>query len=273
MSAVCPKCGTIGEEGALFCIKCGTRLDGGQNAQPQNTGSQSIDPQYRYYPNFPQQEQPSKKKTGLTIGIVIGAVILFFVLLGSFMIFVLPDLIANPDNYSRPTESHPEGYHTHADYSKISWSELPYGDEDVMKDFSYTDGWKTMTGSAKRIYDFESIVGFWKAVMITEPEKISGTGASYDYFNVEIYGMADDANMIFNWDRRVDVSTGKTETLRGAGTKYSGTFKNGAISAENGNIAELTSFWTDGDKQYAVGKFTWSNGEIGYIGLVRGKTE
>ena len=272
----CPNCGSQNEEGSMFCIECGARLDGqsgAPNAQaPTQSFYQGDNQQYQYYPNYSQYASQSKPKTGKIIGITIGIIVLFFVLLGAFLIFVMPKLIVD-ENYKPPVESHPEGYHEHTDYSDIDRSTLPYGDENIMKDFSYTDGWKNMSSSAKRMTDFESTLGFWKAVMITDPENESEEGTSYDYFNVEISGLPDDTFVIFNWNRRVIESTGEEMDLKASAGGLTGTFKNGSINAENGNMVELTDFWSDGNKEYAVGKFTWTNNSVGYIGLIREKGE
>lgn len=188
------------------------------------------------------------------------------------MIFVLPDLIVDR-NYQPPTETYPEGFQPPADYYTLDLSTLAYGDENTMKDFSYTDGWKTMSPSARRMTDFASVLGFWKAVMITDPGNESTEGTSYDYFNVEIYGMEEDARVVVNWNRRVIEKTGEEEDLIGGRGGLSGTFQNGSVTAQNGNRIEITDFWSDGDKEYAVGRFTWTNGTVGTVGLVRDRGE
>ena len=275
MSNFCPNCGNQIEEGSVFCINCGAKLDAQQNSQtdtPSQSYYQPDNQQYQYFPNYPQYIPQAKLKTGKIIGITVGIIVLFFVLLGAFLIFIMPKMIVN-ENYKPPVESHQEGYNEHTDYYDIDWSSLQYGDENIMKDFSCTDGWKNMSSSAKRMTDFEGVLGFWKAVMITDPENESEEGTSYDYFNVEIYGLPDDASVIFNWNRRVIKSTGEKMDLKASAGGFTGTFKSGSIEAENGNKVELTDFWSDGNKEYAVGKFTWTNNSVGYIGLVRDKGE
>ena len=276
MSKLCPNCKYQNEDSASFCQNCGTKLDGGQQAAATANQSQkqAVDPNdpYRYYPGYTPPQPASKKQTLRTVGIIAGVVVLLFVLFGAFMIFVLPDLIVDR-NYQPPTETYPEGFQPPADYYTLDMSTLAYGDENTMKDFSYTDGWKTMSPSAKRITDFASVLGFWKAVMITDPENESAEGTSYDYFNVEIYGMEEDARVVVNWNRRVIEKTGEEEDLIGGRGGLNGTFQNGSVTAENGNRIEITDFWSDGDKEYAVGRFTWTDGTIGTVGLVRDRGE
>ena len=276
MSKLCPNCKYQNEDSASFCLNCGTKLDGVQQAaapanQSQKQANDPNDP-YRYYPGYTPPQPVTKKQTIRTVAIIIGAIVLFFVLLGAFLIFVMPNLIVDR-NYKPPTETYPEGFQPPADYFTLDVSTLDYGDENTMKDFSYTDGWKTMSPSAKRMTDFASVLGFWKAVMITDPANESAEGTSYDYFNVEIYGMEEDARVIVNWNRRVTEKTGEEEDLLGGRGGLDGTFQNGSLTAQNGNRIEITDFWSDGDTEYSVGRFTWTDGTIGTIGLVRDRGE
>ena len=270
MSKFCPNCGNQIEEGAVFCMNCGTRIDSAPAQAPVQSNQQAYNPNdpYRYYPGYQPPQPTSKKTIAKVIGIIVGIFALIFILLLVFVVFIMPNMIVDR-NYQRPTETYAEGYAPPADYYELDLSTLEYGDENTMKDFSYTDGWKTMSSSAQRMTDYESVLGFWKAVMITDPENETEEGTSYDYFNVEIYGMAEDAGVIINWNRRVIEKTGEEPEVRGGRAGLTGTFKNGSLTAENSNIIEITDFWSDGNQEYAVGKFTWTNGSIGYLGLVR----
>lgn len=276
MSKLCPNCGYQNEESAKFCLSCGARLDctaSEPTAMPVDRQTQQefqTDDPYRYYPGYQPPQPTSKKTIAKVIGIVIGVFVLIFILLTVFVVFIMPNMIVDK-NYQRPTESYPEGYHPHADYYDLDLSTLDYGDENTMKDFSYTDGWITMSSSAQRVTGFESTLGFWKAVMITDPENKTEEGTSYDYFNVEISGMAEDTYIVVNWNRRVIEKTGEEQDIKGGRAGLSGKFTNGSVTAENGNKIEMTDFWTDGNTDYAVGKFTWLNGSTGYIGLIRQK--
>ncbi len=272
MSKFCPNCGYQNEESAKFCLSCGAKLDSAASepADQQKQQEFRTDDPYRYFPGYQPPQPTSKKTIAKVIGIVIGVFVLIFALLVVFFVFIMPNMIVDK-NYQRPTESYPEGYHPHVDYYDLDLSTLDYGDENIMKDFSYTDGWKTMSSSASRITDFESTLGFWKAVMITDPENETEEGTSYDYFNVEISGMADDTYVVVNWNRRVFEKTGEEQDVKGGRAGFSGTFKNGSVTVESGNSIVLTDFWTDTNTEYAVGKFTWLNGSTGYIGLTRQK--
>ena len=275
MSKFCPNCGYQNEDSAKFCMSCGTKLDNAPAPVQPNQQANPNDP-YRYYPGYQPTgapAQPTSKKTiAKVIGIIVGIFALIFILLVVFFVFIMPNMIVDR-NYQRPTETYAEGYAPPADYYELDLSTLEYGDENTMKDFSCTDGWTTLSSSAQRMTDYESVLGFWKAVMITDPENETEEGTSYDYFNVEIYGMAEDAGVIINWNRRVIKKTGEEPEVRGGRAGLTGTFKNGSLTAENSNIIEITDFWSDGNQEYAVGKFTWTNGSTGYLGLVREKEE
>jgi hypothetical protein len=85
--------------------------------------------------------------------------------------------------------------------------------------------------------------------------------------------MEEDARVVVNWNRRVIEKTGEEEDLIGSRGGFDGTFRNGSLTAQNGNRIEITDFRSDGDKEYAVGQFTWTDGTIGTIGLVRDRGE
>ena len=264
MAKRCPNCNYLNDESAVYCTECGKKIEAGQQADQR--AHNPNDPLLQY----PDSTPVSQKKSISPVIIVLGSVLLFFLLLGTFMGFILPNLIVD-NNYQPPTETYPEGFHPPTDYFTLDASTLDYADESTMKDFSFADGWKTMSSSAKRITDFESILGFWKAVMITDPENESEEGTSYDYFSIEIYGMPEDARVTVHWNCRLIEKTGEEQELRGSRAGLEGTFQNGAVFAENANGIEITDFWLDGNKEYAVGRFMWTNGTIGYIGLVRGE--
>lgn len=289
MSKFCPNCGEPIEEGEQFCINCGTRLDTqpkthSENSyvpvppqpariyQPQGSGSQQ--PQQPYPFEQPYQQPPKKGKVILIIGLSIGGVLLGCLAVAVIFFinwFTSPaeeiELTQKPARVEPVTDV--DGKYVPNDYGDIDWSTLEYGDEKTAADFSYTDGWKTMSSSANRVTDFDSVVGFWKAVMITDPESKTSEGKTTDYFNVEIAGSPGDSFVIINWDRRVNAKTGEVQELRGSAIGLSGAFTNGGIKASNGSTIEITDFWKDNGTEYAVGEYLWTDGTKGYFGLVR----
>ena len=259
MAKLCPNCGHQNDDGVKFCINCGARTDGQPDTRHDPSQPQSGYPSYP-----PYSAQPPKKKTGFLIGVI--AAVLFMTSIA--VVVILANSPKKPDKTPEPTYA--EGYYPQADDNSLDPSALEYGDEHIAEKFSYTEGWTEMSPSAKRMTDFSDAVGFWKAVMLSDPENETEDGAFNDYFNVEISGSADDTFVTFNWNRRVTESTGEVLDLK-SNSGYSGTFSNGSITAENNGTVTITDFWSDNGTEYAVGKYTWHDGTAGYIGLIRTK--
>ena len=91
---ICPNCRNIVEDNANFCDKCGTRFTVQNNVQanysqqPNNQANYMQQQQYNYGVNQPQyqpttpQNQPTKKNTGMIIGII-AAVLIVLAIIGS----------------------------------------------------------------------------------------------------------------------------------------------------------------------------------------------
>ncbi len=163
-----------------------------------------------------------------------------------------------------------EEYYPQDDYDTLVPSKLDYADESVAQNFTI-DGWTTSSPSSEtRDTEFSSVVGYWKAVMISDPEGVSEDGKFIDYFNVEIYGSPSNASVTVNWNKRIMEKTGEVQDLLGGRGGHSGSFSDGTISASRDrNSITLTDFWTDGDTQYALGRYTWPDKTEGYVGLIR----
>ena len=167
------------------------------------------------------------------------------------------------------TSSKSSDYHKPDDYMRLEPKNLEYGDEEMLSNFSYKTGWKDLSDSAEKVSDFSSVTGYWKAVMISDPDSEKPDGKFTDLFNVEIAGSSDETSVIFNWGRRLMDKTGEELDLRGTRGGHTGTFTDGAINAKGSNSIELTDFRSDNGINYAVGKYKWSDGTEGYIGLMR----
>lgn len=163
-----------------------------------------------------------------------------------------------------------EEYYPQDDYNTLVPSKLSYADESIAKNFT-VDGWTTSSpSSGTRDTEFSSVVGYWKAVMISDPEGVSEDGKFIDYFNVEIYGSPSNASVTVNWNTRIMEKTGEVQDLLGGRGGHDGKFSNGTISASRDrNSITLTDFWTDGNTQYALGRYTWPDKTEGYVGLIR----
>ncbi len=168
------------------------------------------------------------------------------------------------------SEDSSEEYYPPDDYMTLKADELDYADEAIAQNFS-VDGWNgTSPSSGNRSTEFSSVVGYWKAVMISDPESKTKEGTFIDYFNVEISGSPSKTSVTFNWNDRYYEESGNTENYLSIRAGHEGTFSNGSISASRDDTSiVLTDFWSDGEHQYAIGKYTWPDKAEGYIGLIR----
>lgn len=174
---------------------------------------------------------------------------------------------------SRSENDISDGYHAPDDHMELDPSTLSYADENDLNIFSVKDGWTGLSASAQRITDFDEVCGYWRAVMISDPESEKDDGMFTDLFNAEIAGSTEDVKVVFNWNRRIMSKSGEELNLIATRGGHNGTFSDGTVTAEGSNKIELTDFWTDGNTQYASGSYTWSDGTKGFIGLIREKGE
>ena len=159
-------------------------------------------------------------------------------------------------------------YYQGENYIDLESAALDYADENDAKNFSYQRGWVNLSPSAQKITEYGMLTGYWKAVMISDPEDLKG-GMFTDYFNVEISGAPDAVAVVFNWNRRVTEATGEVEDLKSARGGHEGSFSDGVITADSTNRLQLTDFRSFKGKEYAVGEYLWADGTQGYIGLIR----
>ncbi len=163
-----------------------------------------------------------------------------------------------------------EEYYPPDDRMNLIFSELDFPSEAEAENFT-VDGWKTSSpSSGTRMTNFLSVAGYWKAVMISDPDNTTEEGRTVDHFNVEIYGSPSETKVIYNWNKRYYEKTGAVEDFLTISAGHTGSFSNGSITANlDSTKLVLTDFWTDGSTQYALGKYTWPDGSVGYVGLIR----
>ena len=126
-----------------------------------------------------------------------------------------------------------------------------------------------MSQSAKRITDFSAITGGWKAMIISDPLELRNSYTT-DYMNIKIDGSASSAKVTFRWHSRFMNSSGKSvDVSKDPPGSFKGSFSNGKLSAIGSGKIEIKSFFYDKGKEYALGTYTWPDGVIGYIGMVR----
>lgn len=137
-----------------------------------------------------------------------------------------------------------------------------------MEQYDWEKGWKNMSKSAVRITDFSAVTGGWKGVIITDPFELMDAYTT-DLVNVSISGSASDVKISMSWGTRYFNSTGKSVETKSTPSSFSGTFSKGSVVTVGSGKLEITSFYYDNGREYAIGVYTWPDGLVGYVGLTR----
>ena len=133
--------------------------------------------------------------------------------------------------------------------------------------FSWNKGWTYLSSNAKPVSNFSELTGGWKAIMISDPLELMDSYAT-DYMNVDITGSASLLTVTMNWGTRIAKQLG-TVDASGSSSSMTGSYSNGEITAVGSGRITINSFCYDYGKEFAVGTYTWPDGVIGYIGLIR----
>ena len=133
--------------------------------------------------------------------------------------------------------------------------------------FSWNKGWTYLSSNAKPVSNFSELTGGWKAIMISDPLELMDSYAT-DYMNVDITGSASSLTVTMNWGTRIAKQLG-TVDASGSSSSMTGSYSNGEITAVGSGRITINSFCYDYGKEFAVGTYTWPDGVIGYIGLIR----
>ncbi len=150
-----------------------------------------------------------------------------------------------------------------------SMSTSAFATEDDINNYSWENGWSTMSPQAESIDSFDTVTGGWRAVMVTDPLELLDC-YSTDNMNIDISGSPDSATITFNSNKRRFHKNGEVLNLSGEHPSFQGSFTDGSIyAASRSGSVKLDHFYIDGDKEYALGVYTFPSGEIGYIGMVR----
>lgn len=135
--------------------------------------------------------------------------------------------------------------------------------------FSWKEGWTYLSSNKQVINDFSALKGGWKAVMISDPQN-KREGMFTDYLNVEISGTDIDTVVTLKWrERLMSNSGGSVIDVSGYDSNLAGSFLGGEIEAVGSGKITLTDFYYDNGKEFAEGKYIWTDGVEGYIGLIR----
>ena len=188
-----------------------------------------------------------------------------------------PTQTSKPAQTSKPTQtSKPAQTSKPTQTSKPAQSTFPSADSMSTSDkagimdaegYSWDKGWTYLSSNAKQISDYSLLTGGWKATMITDPFELMDSYAT-DYFNVSFSGSATSAKVTMNWGLRILKSVGTVDDT-GSTSSMAGKFSGGKLTAVGSGSIEITGFFYDNGKEFAVGTYTWPDGVIGYIGLIR----
>ena len=103
--------------------------------------------------------------------------------------------------------------------------------------------------------------------MISDPLELMNSYAT-DYFNVSFSGSASSAEVRMNWGIRISKAVG-TVDASDTSSPMSGSFSSGKLTAKGSGSISIEGFYYENGKEFAVGTYTWPDGVIGYIGLIR----
>ena len=133
--------------------------------------------------------------------------------------------------------------------------------------YAWDKGWTYLSANAKPITDYSLLTGGWKATMITDPLELVDSYAA-DYFNISLSGSASSSNVTINWGLRIVKGTGTVDSS-GTASTMTGSFSSGRLTAIGSGSITIEGFCYENGKEYAVGTYTWPDGVVGYVGLIR----
>lgn len=176
-----------------------------------------------------------------------------------------PTQESKPTQTSKPTETSKPVQSSFPSANSMNTSEKA-GLMDA-EGFSWDKGWTYLTSGKKQITDYSLLTGGWKATMTTDPFELRDSYA-IDYFNVSFSGSKSSAKVTINWGLRILKSVGTVDET-GSTSSMSGSFSGGKLTATGSGKISIDGFYYENGKEFAVGTYTWPDGVIGYIGLIR----
>jgi len=115
--------------------------------------------------------------------------------------------------------------------------------------------------TGKTITNLGSIVDGWKLYLF---------GSNMEWLaNANIAVGQNGVSLMIDWNYVHDGSTGEGREDATPNSIFSGTFDAGVLDATGSGRVVLTSFWEQDGHQYAIGVFTWPDGDTCTIALVR----
>ena len=180
---------------------------------------------------------------------------------GSSDVVVAPPVIDTSPEPSTPPQpsTPPEATPPPASYS-------PPPGAPTTGDFGWITG-EAMRGSvpddAKRIIDLGPILGSWKGYIFDNRWEW--------FFNADIDAGQSNTVITLDWIYAIDGNTATAYEDDTPDKVFRGTFDGGMLDAAGEGHVTLAVFWEDARYQYAIGSFTWPDGDICSMALVRQK--
>lgn len=173
---------------------------------------------------------------------------------------------------SQPVYSNPESKSSESESSSLYYPKNMNTDEKAgirdAEGFSWENGWTYLSTDAEQITDFSAVTGGWKAVIISDPFELRNSYTT-DYMNIHISGTAAKLDVTMNWGIRFFNSDGTSIDASGYPSALSGSYSDYTLTATGSGKLVITAFFKDNGKEYAVGNYTWPDGIVAYVGLIR----
>ena len=182
-----------------------------------------------------------------------------------------PSPSSPPESETPPDVNNPPESNNPPDTNTPPEGNTPPTTTDSSTPSIYDFGWLTydaMKGNvpegARRIVDLGSILGDWKGY-------ISGYGWER-FLTADIDAGQSGTVITLDWIYADDTNSGTRHDDNTPNSEFQGSFDGGMLEATGSGRILLTTFWEDSEYQYAVGDFTWPDGEICTMALMRKKT-
>lgn len=141
---------------------------------------------------------------------------------------------------------------------------------DMTEAYLYTDSgfvWQELSENKVRIKELPSVLGGWKAWIVSNPSDIDHQ--VYDLTNINISGTENDLTVKLDWNYYYIIDSGDEGYSTENDSVYKGTWSDTGIYAEGPGSISFYEFEYDNGKEYGLGKVSYPDGSYGYIALVR----
>ena len=120
----------------------------------------------------------------------------------------------------------------------------------------------------QKLTDFNEVTGGWKAYMKTDPDNQFGSMMEH-YLNVSISGSAVSSKLTFQWNYSFINAAGQGYDDNSPDSTFVGAWQDGGIEAIGPGRVNMTDFYYESGREYAVGSMMWPDGVPAAIVLIR----